>query len=318
MKLLSRIIGVSLGAGILAAFILPAVAQTNYPNRTIEYIVPYRPGGLSDTVVRLHARELERMLGQTVVVRNVTGGGGAVGFVEAMNAKPDGYTISHASSDLPRYRIAGLAEVGAEDFVILGGLAATSPNLMVHADSPWKTIEEFVADAKKNPGKYKIGVTDIGGYHHLPALLLMEATGIELRAVAHQGSANNTATLLGKNVDIIVGEMAPSKGHIQEGTLRLLASFGVERLSEFPNVPTLKELYGVTWEGSLGWAVPKGVPEDVKKTLAATNEKAWSAPDFVKGVLGYGFLVLKLDGPAYAKSLDALKADTAKATSLLK
>ena len=308
------------GIGLMSAtaFCGVALAASDYPTKRVDYIVPYRPGGLSDTIVRAHAQALERILGEKIVVKNITGGGGAVGFVVAKAEKPDGYTLAHASSDLPRYRLANLAEVGAEDFDILGGLAATSPIVLVRSDSSWKSLEEFVAAAKKSSSKMSIGVSDLGGYHHLPMLLMEDAAGFKAKAIAHQGSADNTASLLGGHVDLIVGEMAPAKGHIQQGKLRLLATFGTKRLAEFPNVPTVEELYGVNWLGSLGWGAPKGLPADVKKKLAETNAKVWSSPDFVKRVEGYGFEVLKLDGDAYAASLEKLKGSTAKALKLMK
>ena len=315
-----RGLAVGLVVGLLSVGMLSeaALAASSYPSRRIEYIVPYRPGGLSDTIVRAHAAVLQKLLGQTIVVKNITGGGGSVGFLAAMREKPDGYTITHASSDLPRYRLAHLAQVGADDFDILGGLASTSPILLTRSDAPWKTIQEFVAAAKKAPNKYSIGVSDLGGYHHLPMLLWENAAGFKARAIAHQGSAAATADLLGGHVDLIVGEMAPSKGFIESGKLRLLATFGTHRLPQFPDVPTVQEVYGVHWIGSLGWGAPKGLPADIKQKLEATNEKVWNDPGFVKRVKGYGFEVLKLDGPAYAASLQELKSDTAKALKLLK
>ena len=315
-----NIIGGALGAGLLSATALggAALAASDYPTKRVDYIVPYRPGGLSDTITRTHAQVLEQILGEKIVVKNVTGGGGSVGFLAAKGERPDGYTLSHASSDLPRYRLANLAEVGAEDFDILGGLASTSPIVLARSDSSWKSLEEFVMAAKKSPGEMSIGVSDLGGYHHLPMLLMEDAAGFKARAIAHQGSADNTASLLGGHVDLIVGEMAPAKGHIQEGKLRLLATFGTKRLVEFPDVPTVQEIYGVNWLGSLGWGAPKGLPADVKKKLAETNAKVWSSPDFVKRVEGYGFEVLKLDGDAYTASLDDLKGATAKALKLMK
>ena len=158
-------LGVALGLGLLSATALTstAMAASDYPTKRLEYICPYRPGGLSDTILRAHAQVLEEILGIKVVVRNVTGGGGSVGFLAAKGGKPDGYTIAHASSDLPRYRLANLAEVGAEDFDILGGLAAASPIILTRSDSNWKSLQEFVAAAKKSPGKMNIGVSDLGG-----------------------------------------------------------------------------------------------------------------------------------------------------------
>jgi len=309
-------IAASVGA-LLALAAAPASAQ--YPTKSMEWTVMWPSGGGADTATRTFTKYLEAELGQKIIVKNVAGGGASIGYITAKQARPDGYGLVTIQGDLPKFEPMNLAPIKVDDFDIVAGFAVQSPIIVVRADAPWKTLQDFVEDAKRNPGQRTIGVSDIGGVHHQPVVLWAKAAGIKVRAVAHAGSPQMNAAILGGHVDLISSYVRPASPYVQEGKLRFLGYFGAERPEEFPNVPTFRELgYDIVWEQPYGVGGPKGLPSQAKDRLAAASKAIWDKPEFKAELAKLGLEVYRRDGADLRKSLLDMQAGIAEVIRILK
>jgi tripartite-type tricarboxylate transporter receptor subunit TctC len=298
----------------------PANAQkSRYPEKNITAIVMWPAGGGADTAMRFFTKQLEKIVGRTIIVQNMPGGGGSIGYIAAKNARPDGYTLVNIQGDLPKYKPMGLAPIDISDYDILGGFGFQAPIIVARADAPWNSIKDFVEDAKKRPGKLTAGITDISGTYHQPLVLWMDGAGFNIKAIVQEGSPQQTAALLGGHVDVNVTWIRPNIPYVKEGKLKFLGYMGAERTPDFPNVPTFKELgYDIVWEHPYGIGGPKGIPEDVKAVLSEATKKIWEIPEFKRDAENLGLYVFKKDGPAYTKHLLKMQEDMGKALRLIK
>jgi len=308
------------GSAALGSALLPGGARAAaYPEKNIEWICMWRTGGGADVATRTFTAHLEKLLKKEIVVKNVTGGGGSIGYAAAKAAKPDGYTLVTLQGDLPKYKPMGQAPIDIDDFDTIAGFAFQSPVVVVRADSPWKTLKDFIADAKKNPGKFAMGVTDIGGVFHQPLVLLEAAAGFETKAVTFEGSPQQTVALLGKHVDALVTWVKPNIPYEKDGKVRFLGYYAAERDPVFKQIPTLKEQgYDVIWQHPYGVGSPKGAPAEVRKVLEEATKKIWAIPEFEASLDKLGLSVLKMDGKAYEAHLKRMQADMTKAVALIK
>lgn len=252
---------------ILAAFalMLPAwaAAQDPYPNRPIEMIVPYPPGGQADLSARPLAAALQPILGQPVVVINKPGASGAIGNRAVANGKPDGYTILVtlvSITTIPEVdKMFGRKPAYAmEDFAPLARLAADPPVLVVGAGHPWKSVKELVADAKSRPDDIVYSHSGLYGPSHLPMEMFLHAAGIKMRGLPAVGGGPTMQLVLGGSSAMWASPPAMAVPQVSAQKLRALASFGAERHPAFPEVPTLQELgYDVefyVWSGAFAHA----------------------------------------------------------------
>ena len=140
---------------LLFVFIGSSMGQekSQYPRKNLNWICMWKPGGGADTASRIYAKYLEKIIGKKIIVQDIDGGGGSVGYLNAKDAKPDGYTLVLIQGNLPEYKHMGLTSLNIDDFDVLGAFAFQSPIFVVRSDAPWKTAKEFVEDAKKNPGQ---------------------------------------------------------------------------------------------------------------------------------------------------------------------
>lgn len=314
---LARFIG-CLTALALGSIALSASAADPYPTRNIQWIVMWSAGGGADTATRTFAKYLEPELGQKIIVKNVVGGGGSAGYITARQARPDGYTLVTIQGDLAKFVPEKLASIKIDEFDIIAGFAVQSPILIVRSDSPWKTLADFVADAKRNPGKLTVGVSDIGGVHHQPIVLWAKAAGIKLRAIAHKGSPQMNAAILGGHVDAISSYIRPALPYIKQGTLRPLAYFGAHRPSALPETPTFKELgYNIVWKQPYGMGGPAGLPAEVKATLTKAAKAANANPQFQKDLMKLGLEPYAASGAELRQDLTDSQAGIAKVMSIL-
>ncbi|MDX9859863.1 MAG: tripartite tricarboxylate transporter substrate binding protein [Rhodospirillales bacterium] len=303
---LYRNVAVGLGAIGLATGVMtnPGPASAAYPEKPIEWIIMWSAGGGADTATRTFLKYFEQVIGQKVVVRNVTGAGGTIGYLTAKQARPDGYTLVSALSDLPKYKPLGTKGIEVDDFDILGGFAVEAPILVAKADAPWKDPKAFEEDAKANPDKLSIGVSNIGGVHHQPIALWMDDSAMRVKVVAHHGSPEMNAALLGGHVDIISSWVKQSLSNVKAGDLKFLGYFGSERLANFPDVPTFKELgYDIVWEHSYGMGAPQGIPEEAKAVLTEGIKKVWAMPEFEKDLNNLGLSLYKKNANEYREDL---------------
>ena len=287
------------------------VAQDAYPTRPVTLINPFPPGGAVDVVGRPLAAVMEPLLKQPVVIETKAGAAGAVGAQFVANAKPDGYTLlAHIVS------ISGFPEVdklfGREpkftraDFIPIARLTEGPMVIVVNDKQPYRTLKEFVDDAKKRPNQLIFSSSGLYGALHLPTALFMKAAGIQMRHLPTAGGGPALTAILGNNSQVLVSSIAAASGHMKAGKLRPLAGFGAKRAASAPEVPTLKELgYDVEFSLWVGLFAPKGTPQAVVNRLRAETKKAVAADQFKTAIQNIGDEVAYLDQPQFAKFWDA-------------
>jgi tripartite-type tricarboxylate transporter receptor subunit TctC len=316
-------LGLKLAAAAIAATMMIGApgashAQSEYPTREIEWIVMWSAGGGADTATRIFARHFEQELGQDVVVRNVTGASGTVGYLTAKAARADGYTLVSALSDLPKYKPLGTEGIEVDDFDIIGSFAVEAPILVGRTDSEFDSLEDIVEAARENPGQVSVGVSNLGGIHHQPIVLLNDAADIKLNVVAHDGSPQMNAALLGGHVDVISSWVAQSLSNVRSGDLHYIVYFGAERLDEFPDVPTAKESgYDIVWEHSYGIGAPKGIPDEAKARLQDALERVWDKPELAEELAGVGLSVYRRGPEEYRAELKATEEQMGRVVDLM-
>jgi tripartite-type tricarboxylate transporter receptor subunit TctC len=273
-----------LGAGLAAPFLLSGLARAqSYPSQPIRLVCPYPPGATSDNVARTMARALSERLGQTVVVENRAGAGGAVGTRHVAEAKPDGYTLLNASGGnllISPY----LNEVGYHPLRDLApvAMAGEAYSLVgVSAALPVQTLPELIAYARQHQGELNYASSGIGSTGHLRGAMLAEQAGFEAVHIPFPGSAAAVNSLLAGDCQLMIDPVvAPSVQ--QGGKIRAVAVVGAGRWEDFPDVPNITELgLGQDWPSS-GWYslfAPAGVPEAVIGRLNAAYNDALAEPD---------------------------------------
>src|SRR5687767_8792297 len=290
---------------LLLAIALPVNAQDPYPSKPITMIVPFPPGGVADIVGRPLASQMEKSLKQPVVVVNRTGAGGAVGMASVAKAAPDGYTILMGLSSISIFpvsdRINGKTpSYEMRDFAPIALITADPTVLVVSADSPWKTLKEFVASAKAYPGKINYSSSGVYGTLHVSMEIFAHAAGIQLFHVPYQGGGPALTALLGGQVHALASGPAPAVGQIKAGKMRALASWSTERLPLMPDVPTFKELgYDAEFYIWSGVFAPAAVPTPVLDRLRAAVREAANSPDFKGAMEKVQTPVNYMDAPAF-------------------
>jgi len=266
-----------LGVLALVVFSCPAsAAWAQFPTKTVQIINPFPPGAVTDIVARILAPKMSAALGQQVVIVNKAGGGGAVGIQAAKDAAPDGYTILVTPPPIALIPIVNKnSSFTLKDFTPLA-LATSSPNTtVVKSDAPWKSLEEFIADAKKNPGQITYGSAGPGTTPHFIGELVKLKTGIDMTHVPLGSESAAATAVLGGHVNIAFLTLGTTRSHIEAGTMRALAVASNRRLKDFPNVPTTvekgyPELNLKIWVGF--FAPAKTPPAAVKRLAAAIGD----------------------------------------------
>lgn len=293
----------SLGAGASLAR-----AQTaGYPARPITMIVPFPPGGLADIVARPVAEAMSRDLGQPVVIENRAGAGGGIGMSAAAKAKPDGHTVLLALSSFtvipeadallgrpPLYAIHDLRPIAR--------FTADPTVLAVRAEAPWRTLQEFLDDARKRPGAITYGSSGNYGTMHVPMEILAQAAGIQMTHVPFTGAAPAVVALLGGQIDAVSSGPATVLQHIRAGKLRALAHWGQGRLESLPGLPALRD-QGLAAEYAQwsGLFVPAATPEPVAQRLRAAARMAAQDARVREVIHNAGSPVLYQDSPEFEK-----------------
>lgn len=295
-----------------------ASAADGYPSKNINWVVMWSAGGGADTATRTFTKYLEEELDQKIIIKNIVGGGASIGYLTAKSSRKDGYNLVTIQGDLPKYLPMELAPINIDDFDIIASFAVQSPILIARADSPWKDLAAFVEDAKRNPGKFTIGVSDIGGVHHQPLVLWAEEAGIDIRVMAHSGSPQMNAAILGGHVDLISSYVRPALPYIKEGDLQSLGYFGTSRPTELPDTPTFKELgYDVVWEQPYGLGGPAGMPEAAIQKLTEATKKVWDNPKFSADLSKLGLDPYFISGPELKQNLTRMQKDIGEILQIL-
>ena len=293
-------------AGSLAILALAgaASAQAAWPERPITMVVPFPPGGPTDLVARVLAKQLTDQLGQTVVVENKGGANGNIGMQYAAAAKPDGYTMLYNTSSIALspnlYR--SLAFDPVKDFAPVSSTAVIPLVLLVHPSVPAPDTRAFVQYAREHPGKLSYGSAGAGNVTHLGALLLMRSLQIDAVHVPYRGSAPAMTDLVGGQVQLMTNTLNDSLGFIREGKLRALAVTSGTRSEQLPDVPTVAETVAPGFEMGAwqGVVVPAGTPAPVIDKLNAEIRRALQSPEMTKQLKAQGAQALGSTPQEYA------------------
>ena len=284
-----RFVVAALAALVLA---LPAGAQP-YPSKPIRLIVPFPPGGGTDSVSRMVAQELQKSTGWTIVVENKAGAGGMIGLTEAARGKPDGYDIVMGQVDnmviAPAVQRTGTLDPVKELTAVIQ--VASSPFLFMAAtDGKVKTLAQWVAEAKAAPGKVTYGTAGYGTFTHLAVELLQKDGNFKAVQVPYKGASPAITDLLGGHIPMAALSIASGMPHIQGGKVRGLAVTSAQRSPALPDVPTVAEsgFPGFEANGWLGILVPNGTPPDVIAKLNAEIGKVMQSAEMKKQLLAQG------------------------------
>ncbi|WP_205596263.1 tripartite tricarboxylate transporter substrate binding protein [Modicisalibacter sp. 'Wilcox'] len=284
-------------------------AEGDYPAKPVELIVPWSPGGGSDTLMRVVSNHAEPYLGQPMPVINMPGVSGTIGLKELSQRDADGYSVGQLHEGLLVANHTGLTPLNWDDFAPVAALTASPQYLTVNADSPWQTFGEFVDYAKQHPGEIRVGVT-LGGIPHLHAAMIEDTEDLSFRYVGFEGTGARIRALVGGHIDAAIGDIASSGEFVKNGDLRFLAVGSQERQDETPDVPTFAELGYDQLSLNIirGIIAPKGTPQARIDTLAEDLKALSEDPDFVSGVANAGAKVHYMGPEAYADYLETTDA----------
>jgi tripartite-type tricarboxylate transporter receptor subunit TctC len=289
------------GAGLFAAAALPrAVRAAAFPERPITFICPWPAGGTADQTMRALCLAAAKQLGQTIVVENRAGASGMLGLKAMASARPDGYTIGQIPISVTRFSQLGSVQVDPlKDLSFIARTSGQTFGIAVPANAPWKTLKDFVAHAKANPGKVTYASAGIGGATHVGMEEFALAAGIQLNHIPFKGGAEALQAVLGNHVEVLVDSSSWAP-HVQSGKLRLLATWGEQRTSDFKDVPTLKDAgYNVVVDAPNGIGAPKGVDPAVLAKLREAFKAAVQSPEFIAACDKIDAPIMYLDGPDY-------------------
>ncbi len=289
----------------LSATATMPVLAAGYPERPVTLVVPFPPGGVADTIARPIAQALGDKLGQPIVIENKGGAGGAIGIGQAGRAKPDGYTLLMSLSSIsilpaadrllerkPAYQL--------DQFVPIARITADPTVLVVRADAPYKTLDEFLEAARKQGGKLSYGSSGIYGTMHVPMEMLQNAAGIKMMHVPFTGAGPAVQALVGGQVDALATGPSSVMQLIQAGRVRPLAHWGDGKLESLPQVPSLKskglDASFVQWSGIFALA---GTPPAVIDKLRQAVKQIAEDPAVQARIAGTGSPVQYLDAPAF-------------------
>ena len=301
-----------------------AASAADYPSRTIKMIVPYPAGGPTDIMGRVVADFMTRDLKQTVIVDNRPGANGSIGADATARAEPDGYTmLMTAGSVLVQNPLIykRLTYDPIKDFRMLGLLTDVPVVMVVHPSVPVKTVQEFVAYTKQNPGKINFGSAGIGGTLHLAGERFKYTAGIEMTHVPYKGTAPALADLLSGHIHVIFDTLSTSIPHIKSGGLRALGMATPERFADLPDVPTIAEsgypdFIVNVW---FGVAAPIKVPDDIAAFATASMDRAMQDPQVRSQLEKIGYVVQPPRSPAAMKAyVDTDRAVWAKVVTAQK
>lgn len=219
-------------------------SKSSYPEKDITALVYWAAGGTTDTCVRSTINAIpDDMLSKNIIVSNVAGGSGLVGATQFVNSAADGYTIGVLNCDLVLNHALGNTDISSDQFIPLACIEQDPYLLLVSADAPYDTFEEFVEYAKANPGTISIGDTGSGAVPHLVYTVLNKQLGLDVKTVAYDSSADSVIATVSGECQATVTAPGPAAGQLEAGALKAIACSGAERLSAYPDVPCMSESY---------------------------------------------------------------------------
>jgi tripartite-type tricarboxylate transporter receptor subunit TctC len=295
-----------------------AQTQTNFPEKPVKLIVPFPPGQATDIIARMIAEKLTLSWGQQVIVENKTG---VPGMVAGSTAAPDGYTMTMGTSGVLAVNPAVFDKLPydvTKDFIYVGGLAITPMIVVVSAALPYNTVQELVAAAKKEPGKFNVGYGGVNNTQHLTGELFKFTTGVNMVGVNYKGSAAAVTDLLGGQISILVDSMAVALPHIKSGKLRAIGLSSQTRAKALPEVPTMDEQGMPNNTGSwYGLLAPAGTPDQVVRVLYDASVKYFSQPEVRARVEASGSVLKMLNPQQFLAAMTEEKRQLAELNKIL-
>ena len=310
-----RFVRGALATPLVAAFPLETSAQAQiqaWPTRNITMIVAFPPGGQADLAARPVAAALEKILGRAVTVDNRSGAGGMLGNAAAARSEPDGHTLLMALSSMvflpeaervmerkPSYEM--------DQLVPIARVLADPATLPVMADAPWKTVADLVADAKKRPSTIAFSSSGNYGAGHVPMEMFQQAAGIKLLHVPYRGGGPALAAFIGNQTPVTVQAPGPVWQHVQDGKVKLLATWADKRTAEMPNIPTMIELgyKDVEYYIWAGLFAPKGTPAPIVNRLRDAMREVMKSPQVTSIFTKAGSPPAYMDQPEFEKFVEA-------------
>jgi len=271
---------------ICAALVSTTAMAQSWPQKPVKFIVPFAPGGATDIAARMLGEKLSQIWGQSVVIENRAGAGGALGASEAARAAPDGYTLFFPSGSVMtanQHVYAKLSYDPERDFVPVTNVVSGPQVLVVPASSPYRTVKHLIDAARANPGRLTFGHAGIGTQTHLAAENFLYQAKIDGVSVPYKGEAPALAALVGGEINFALTNMAAAIPHINGGRLRALGVTSLDEAPQLPGVPPIaKTIPGFENAGWFGIVAPTGTPKDIvqkvyadtKKTLESTEMRA--------------------------------------------
>lgn len=280
--------------GLGVALLTSALAQTDFPRQPVKLIVPFPPGGPTDTVARLLAQKLQDTWGQTVLVDYKPGAGTAIGADFVAKSAPDGYTVGMVNSSLavnPTLR-KKLPYDTQKDLAGVTQLFNLQLAIVARQDAPFNNMRELIAYAKKSPGKLNYGTPGAGSTTHLGAELLKREAGFDMQHVAMKGSAPAHTELMGGRLDLVVDPLLSVLPYVQAGRMKLIATMGDKRVAghDFPTVA--ETVPGFNVGALLGFVAPAGTPKPIIQKIQADTARALAQPDVQKRAQEFGMQIV--------------------------
>ena len=311
MSLLLIVFPLNLGGRVLRA--------QPFPSHPVQIVVPNDAGSAGDTVARLFGEELGRNLKTSVVVLNKPGASSTLGTDFVVKSKKDGYTILYANTSSVVYARASNPQIvpydPTRDLEPLGFHCFFPLTVTVQEGSPWKTFNELIDHARKNPGSVRFGIHGQGSIDHFDLELIKSLTETQFTVIPFKGTAATTTALLGGHIDATVIANSLVGPHVKAGKLRIVLI--TNRMREYPDAPTILELgykrnLAAAW---FAWFAPAGIPEDAKKVLVSAIEKTTRNPELAAKIEKLGFIV-EHKPPEELKKLMASDYETARALAI--
>lgn len=282
-----RLLIASLSVSVLAPLTASAQSSDTWPSKPIRFLVPFAAGGGADIIARQVGKAIEPILKQSIYIENKPGANGRLGSELGARAAPDGYTVlvgSIGTHGTNQYLYASLTYDPVKDFIPVTLVTKTNNVLVVPADSPYRTVQELVEGARKNPGALNAGIPAIGDTAHLATELLKREAKIDFASVPYNSVNAAVTDLLGGRLQFMIASIVTQNANVQAGKLRALATTDATRSPVLPNVPTMEEsgFPGFVATGWIGLFLPTGTPQEMVDKLSAAVRQAYQDPEVMK------------------------------------